>query len=94
MNTEDLIKSCEGTVIDVRSPLEFMGGSVFGAVNIPLHDIPHRMDDLKKMKSPLILCCASGYRSGQAEAFLSRQGLNCLNGGSWMDVNYLTAQNT
>ncbi|OEY73772.1 rhodanese-like domain-containing protein [Salegentibacter salarius] len=92
MNREEIIKNNEGTIVDVRTHSEFMGGSVFGAVNIPLNEVPHRIDELKEMKAPLILCCASGNRSGQAENFLSRQGINCLNGGSWLEVNYLTSK--
>jgi rhodanese-related sulfurtransferase len=42
----------------------------------------------KKLQMPLILCCASGNRSGQAQHFLSQQGVECYNGGSWLDVNY------
>ena len=91
MNSEEL-KIGEGTIVDVRTPAEFMGGSVAGAVNIPLSEIPNRLDELKKMKSPLILCCASGNRSGQAQDFLSRKGVDCFNGGSWLEVNNLTSQ--
>lgn len=92
MKKEEIIRKNEGTIVDVRTPGEFMGGSVSGAVNIPLNEIPQRLDELKKMESPLILCCATGNRSGQAENFLSRQGVDCLNGGSWLDVNYLTSE--
>ncbi|HET8886079.1 MAG TPA: rhodanese-like domain-containing protein [Salinimicrobium sp.] len=92
MNTKEIIKNNEGTIIDVRTPGEFRGGSVGGAVNIPLNEIPHRIDELKEMKAPLIFCCASGNRSGQATEFLSRQGVDCVNGGSWLEVNYLTVQ--
>jgi rhodanese-related sulfurtransferase len=92
MKKEEIIKNNEGTIVDVRTTQEFMGGSVPGAVNIPLNEIPHRIDELKEMKTPLILCCASGNRSGQAENFLNHQGIDCLNGGSWLEVNYLTSQ--
>ncbi|MDT0686464.1 rhodanese-like domain-containing protein [Autumnicola psychrophila] len=92
MNTEEIIRNNEGTVVDVRTPGEFMGGSVSGAVNIPLHEIPHRIDELKEMKIPLIFCCASGNRSGQATNFVNLQGVDCVNGGSWLEVNYLTSR--
>ncbi|HSP40245.1 MAG TPA: rhodanese-like domain-containing protein [Gillisia sp.] len=92
MDIKEIIKNKLGTVVDVRTPAEFMGGSVYGAVNIPLNEIPLRMDELKELKLPLILCCASGNRSGQAANYLSRQGIDCLNGGSWTEVNYLTSQ--
>lgn len=89
MNAEQLIKENKGTVVDVRTPAEYMGGHVAGSINIPLNEVPNRIDELKSMEMPLILCCASGNRSGQATYFLSAQGIDCVNAGSWMDVNYL-----
>jgi phage shock protein E len=75
------------TIVDVRTPGEFMGGHVAGSINIPLNEIPQRVSELKSMKQPIVLCCASGGRSGQATAFLQQHGINCENGGSWLDVN-------
>ncbi len=77
------------TIIDVRTPVEFMGGHVAGSINIPLSDITTKLDEIKKMNQPIILCCASGGRSGQATMFLKQHGINCSNGGSWLDVNTL-----
>lgn len=88
MNLENIIKENKGTIVDVRSYGEFMGGNVLCSVNIPLDEIPQRIEELKNLKAPLILCCASGNRSGQAEHFLSQHGIECYNGGSWLDVNY------
>lgn len=87
MNIEKIIKEKQGTIIDVRSPGEFMGGNVMGSINIPLQEIPQRVTELKNMKAPLVLCCASGGRSGQAHGYLTQQGIECYNGGSWLDVN-------
>jgi rhodanese-related sulfurtransferase len=40
------------------------------------------------MAKPLVLCCLSGGRSGQATAFLQQNGVEeVYNGGGWMDVN-------
>jgi rhodanese-related sulfurtransferase len=75
------------TIVDVRSDMEFMGGHVAGSINIPLHEIPQRIEEFKAMAQPIILCCASGNRSGQATAFLKQHGINCINGGGWMEVN-------
>jgi rhodanese-related sulfurtransferase len=50
------------------------------------------LEELKTLNQPLILCCASGMRSGQAHGFLNQQGITCLNGGGWTDVNYYQAQ--
>ncbi len=92
MNIEKIIKEQQGTIVDVRTPGEFMGGNVVGSINIPLQEIQQRMDEIKALKQPLILCCASGNRSGQATQFLLQQGLECCNGGSWLDVNYYQSQ--
>ncbi|HVA98928.1 MAG TPA: rhodanese-like domain-containing protein [Bacteroidia bacterium] len=92
MNVEKLIKEKKATIIDVRTAAEFMGGNVSGSINIPLQEIPHRMEELKKLNQPFVLCCASGNRSGQAHQYLAKNGLECYNGGSWLDVNYFHSQ--
>lgn len=94
MNIEKIIKENEGTIVDVRSYEEFSGGNVAGSINIPLNEISERVEELKKLKAPLVLCCASGNRSGQAQHFLSQLGIECHNGGSWLDVNYYQSQAT
>jgi rhodanese-related sulfurtransferase len=92
MDLEKIIKENQGTIIDVRSYGEFMGGNVVDSVNIALNEIPDRIAEIKKLKMPLILCCASGNRSGQAQHFLSQHGIECYNGGSWLEVNYLKSK--
>ncbi len=86
MKTEDLNKNIEGTIVDVRTPGEYKGGSVPGSVNIPLNEIPDRIERLKEMKKPLIFCCASGNRSGQAANLVSLHGVKCINGGFWLEL--------
>jgi rhodanese-related sulfurtransferase len=76
------------TIVDVRSQMEFQGGHVAGSVNIPLQEVPDRVQEFANMPQPLLLCCASGNRSGQAVAYLRAQGVECENGGGWMEVNY------
>lgn len=76
------------TIIDVRSYGEYMGGHVSGSINIPLQEVPNKIEEIKNMEQPIVLCCASGNRSGQATAFLQANGVHCENGGSWLDVNY------
>lgn len=88
MTLENIIKDHKYTIVDVRSHEEFMGGHVAGSINIPLQTISDRMEELKNLTMPLILCCASGNRSGQAQHYLSQHGVDCYNGGSWLDVNY------
>ena len=88
MTVKEIIKKDLGTIIDVRSYGEFMGGHVVDSINIALNEMPERLEEIKNLKIPLILCCASGNRSNQAQQFLSQQGIECYNGGSWLDVNY------
>jgi len=38
------------------------------------------------MNQPIVLCCASGGRSGQATIYLKSLGIDCENGGSWMAI--------
>lgn len=92
MKAEKIIKEKQGTIVDVRTTEEFRGGNAEGSINIPLQEIERRLDELKTLKQPLVLCCASGGRSGQATQYLMQQGIECCNGGSWLDVNYYQTQ--
>jgi rhodanese-related sulfurtransferase len=75
----------KGTIVDVRTTSEFSGGHVNGSVNIPLNEVQSRVEEFRKMQQPLVLCCASGGRSGQAAAFLQSKDISCENGGDgWM----------
>ena len=92
MNIEKIIKEKQGTIVDVRTTEEFKGGNAEGSINIPLKEIERRMAELKTLKQPIVLCCASGGRSGQATQYLIQHGIECCNGGSWLDVNYYQSQ--
>lgn len=84
LSSEDL---ANGTVVDVRTPGEFQRGHVANSINIPLQQLDQNMQKLRKLKTPLILCCASGNRSGIAYRKLEPMGILSLNGGSWQNVN-------
>ena len=87
MNLTDLINSKEVTIVDVRTIPEFDGGSVAKAINIPLDQVPERVEELKAMQ-PMVMCCAAGVRSGQAVNYLNQMGLKeVYNGGSWQQVH-------
>lgn len=90
MALNELINEKSSTIVDVRTTLEFMGGHVAGSLNIPINEIPGRLEEIKQLSKPLILCCASGGRSGQAQAYLIQQGLTeVYNAGSWTMVQLL-----
>jgi len=87
MNLQEWINSAEVSIVDVRTPEEFAGGSVAGSVNIPLNEVEARIEELRSMQ-PLVLCCLSGGRSGQATDYLQSKGFEkVLNGGAWTSVS-------
>lgn len=86
IDLNDLIKNRKAHIVDVRTPGEFRSGHVRGSVNIPLNNIANA-DKKLKGRSPIVLCCASGSRSGQAARILKTKGFEAYNGGSWMKVN-------
>ena len=77
----------EGAVIiDVRTKHEFQDGHIKGSVNIPLNNLSNHYSKLKKDK-PIITCCASGVRSGQAVNILKSNGFpEVYNGGGWSSL--------
>ena len=75
------------TIVDVRTEWEFESENVAGSVNIPLHEVPARLEEFRSMAKPLLLVCHSGNRSGQACNYLQSQGVECENAGSWWDVH-------
>lgn len=74
------------TIIDVRTPQEFMGGHVAGSKNIPLQQLGGQLSSLPKNK-PVVFCCASGARSGAATDMARQAGHEAFNGGPWTAVN-------
>ncbi len=76
-------------LVDVRTPSEFAGGSVKGAVNIPLDKVPAQLAKFKG-KECIVVFCRSGNRSSQAKHVLERNGFNhVINGGTWQQVQQL-----
>jgi len=58
------------TVLDVRRNDEFGESHVRGAVNIPVHELADRIDELPD--GPLWVHCASGYRASVAASILDK----------------------
>ena len=61
-------------LIDVRTDAEVSRGGIEGAVHIPLHLLPMKIQDLPQER-PIVFYCQSGGRSAQACAFATSKGL-------------------
>lgn len=70
-------------LIDVRSPGEFHGGYIEGSINVPLDVFGGKIQSICSDKNAeIVLCCASGMRSGSAQNYLKQLGYsNVINGG-------------
>lgn len=79
-------KNRQAIIIDVRSKAEYADGAIPGSKNIPLQQIDSQIDRIKKMNKPVICCCASGMRSGNAANKLKKHGIDCINGGGWSSL--------
>ncbi|GAB4143809.1 MAG: hypothetical protein Fur0041_18880 [Bacteroidia bacterium] len=83
---EEILRSEKLLIVDVRSAGEYNSGHIPGSINIPLNAIEH---NLKKLKGdgPIVLCCASGNRSGMATSLLKSKGFKeVYNGGGWSSL--------
>ena len=74
-------------LIDVRTPEEFNSGHINGSTNVPLDKIKSKIKKLENLNKPVIFCCASGVRSGQATSYAKSRGVNAYNGGGWSSLN-------
>ena len=73
-------------IIDVRTYEEFASGHIKNSKNIPLQIIETKINDIKKLNKPVIVCCKSGMRSSQATSILKRNGIEAINGGGWQSL--------
>lgn len=62
--------------LDVREEWEYEEDNL-GAENIPLGELPHRLNELEKIKDDeIVIHCRSGARSGNAKKFLESKGFS------------------
>ena len=73
-------------VIDVRTTGEFNSGYIKGSTNVPLDKIKTKIKKIENLKKPVIFCCVSGMRSGQATSIAKSIGINAYNGGAWNNL--------
>jgi len=63
-------------LLDVRSPEEYAGGHLPGAVNIPVQELDRRMAEVGPRDGEVVLYCRSGSRSARATELLRRHGFS------------------
>lgn len=63
------------TVLDVRDPGEYAEGHVPGVVNVPVGELPARIDELDR-DQPVYVICASGKRSAAMTDHLTSAGFD------------------
>lgn len=68
-----LVQEENATLLDVRTPGEFSGGHVEGAVNIPVGDLGGRVSEVDQDR-PVVVYCQSGGRSASAAELLRGRG--------------------
>ncbi|MFO0756655.1 MAG: rhodanese-like domain-containing protein [Byssovorax sp.] len=66
-------------VLDVRTPEEFSGKRVEGAVNIPVDEVEGKMSEIDKLTGgdkdkPIVVYCAAGGRAASAKRMLVKAG--------------------
>ncbi|MBP6215568.1 MAG: rhodanese-like domain-containing protein [Chitinophagaceae bacterium] len=87
---KELVKNPSTVLVDVRSPWEYEMEHIPGAKNIPLEEIMNKVEEFKSFKSPVVLYCRSGARSGMAVSILKQNGVaDVYNGGGLGEMQFL-----
>jgi rhodanese-related sulfurtransferase len=77
---EKLAEEEETVMLDVRTAGERNAQHIRGSLHIPLQELTHRLDELKKYQQREIICyCRSGNRSLTAAALLKKHGFMAAN---------------
>ncbi len=81
------LKNKGAVIIDVRTTQEYSSAHAPGTINIPLNNLSIRLSEIPR-NTPIVLCCASGTRSGMAKIVLKKNGYQeVYNVGSWYRLN-------
>lgn len=73
----DKINIKESILLDVRTKQEFEKGHLDGFINIPLHELRNRLNELDKAKTIYVMCLA-GQRAYIAERILKNSGFKAF----------------
>jgi rhodanese-related sulfurtransferase len=88
-----LLNQATTLVLDVRDAPEFAAGHLPRARNIPLKELPGRLDEIRKYKErPVVVTCRTGPRAGAACRMLRKAGFTAaypLKGGvaAWQQAS-------
>jgi rhodanese-related sulfurtransferase len=79
ISQQELLESLESNpaplILDVRTPREYQGGHVPGAVNLEYRQIPSRLADLAPaMEREIVVYCEVGPRAQAAQSMLLQAG--------------------
>lgn len=90
----NLVEEGKAQVIDIRFPEEAKTWSLGFAKNIPLNELPNRLNELDKSKL-IITACPHNDRANIARIFLLLKGYNAryLSDGFLKTVDYLRGDN-
>ena len=71
-------------LLDVRNPDEVRVASIPGSLNVPMHELPARLDEVREVADrPVVVLCHHGVRSYHAAVWLESVGIaaSSLRGG-------------
>lgn len=80
-------------ILDVRTPSEFAGGHIKGAINHPVEEIANVSRSIADKDAKILLHCRSGGRSKTAAEAMIQQGYrNVIDFGGLLDWPYGTVR--
>lgn len=77
---EEIKKSRNTILLDVRTAAERNGQKINGSIHIPVNELKSRINELNKFKDKEIICyCRTGNRSLNAASILKKNGFETAN---------------
>ena len=73
-------------ILDVRTQGEWDKGHIEHAKHVPLDQLQQKVEELKELNKPFIVCCESGIRSAKAAKYLNLNNIEATNGGGWVSL--------
>lgn len=89
-----LVEEGKAVLVDIRFAQEFEAWHIAGSVNIPLNELPKRLNELPKDKL-IITACPHNDRSNMARLYLTLHGYQAkyLNDGLLKAADFLRGEN-